>query len=202
MQVHIPVFLALVRPTLFRGSTPEWQAEPMRCLINEGIRRRRCVEDIAYVLATAFHETARFKYTAEIGRGRGKSYGDAVTLSRGRSERYYGRGYVQLTWLANYARLSVRLTKELQREIDLVNNPEMAETPEIASFIIWEGMVQGLFTGQALNDHIEPGRARYLTARSIVNGEDDDALIASYAHAFESALRRAIEAYPSTTVTS
>lgn len=45
----------------------------------------------------------------EIGEGRGRDYGQPCLLIRGQTAVYFGRGFVQLTWLANYARMSVRL---------------------------------------------------------------------------------------------
>ena len=54
----------------------------------------------AYVLATAWHETAHtFQPVREIGQGRGRPYGKPGHLG----QIPYGRGYVQLTWEANYA---------------------------------------------------------------------------------------------------
>src|SRR5271156_4227917 len=56
---------------------------------------------LAYALATIMWEADRtFQPIPENGRGKGHSYGipDPIT-----GQTYYGRGYVQLTWKANYA---------------------------------------------------------------------------------------------------
>lgn len=174
---------------LFKGSLPAWQRDPVDHLVREGLRRDRLLEDCAYVLATAFHESGRFKHTEEIGQGRGHDYGEPIVSMRGVKVTYFGRGFVQLTWLQNYSKMSVFLSLEMGREIDLVNKPDLASQPEMASLIIWEGMIRGMFTGKNLADYIRPGAVDYVGARRIVNGNDKDELIAGYALKFEEALR-------------
>lgn len=172
-----------VTAELFRGSLPDWQREPLDRLIDEGLARERSLAECAYVLATAYHETGRFKYMEEIGKGEGYKYGEPIWLSSGQSITYHGRGFVQLTWLFNYADMSRRLG------IDLVNHPDKVKEPAIASKIIWEGMITGSFTGKNLADYITESRTDYVGARRIVNGTDRDDQIAGYAREFEAALR-------------
>lgn len=174
---------------MFYGSMPHWQAEPVERIVREGLRRRRSVHDCAYVLATGYHETARWKYTHEIGEGRGRDYGEPLLIIRGQTVAYYGRSDVQLTWLRNYAKMSLALTLEFGRPIDLVNNPEQATTPEISSYIIWQGMIAGMFTGKNLADYVRGDTIDYVSARKIVNGTDKDELVAGYALKFERALQ-------------
>lgn len=178
-----------VTPRLFYGSLPKWQKEPLDQLIDEGERRNRRVEDIAYVLATAYHETGRFKYDEEIGKGEGHPYGERIWLARNTPVTYHGRGFVQQTWLSNYAKMSIDLSLEFRTEIDLVNKPEIAATPEIASLIIWMGMIKGSFTGKNLRDYINDAGVDYVEARRIVNGLDKATQIAGYAQEFEAGLR-------------
>lgn len=173
---------------LYFGSLPRWQREPIDRLVAEGRRRGQSNARIAYVLATAHHETARFKYDHEIGKGRGRDYGALLLLIRGQHRAYYGRGHVQLTWLANYAKMSIALSLEHGREIDLVNHPDLATVPEFASLIIWEGMFRGSFTGKNLADFIGPDGRDFRRARQTVNGMDKAELIAGYAEAFIDAL--------------
>lgn len=180
-------FYAAVTNRLFRGSLPEWQQLPLDRIVDEGVARGRSVEDTAYVLATAYHETGRFKHMEEIGRGEGKAYGEPVPLM-GTGSRvthqavYYGRGFVQLTWLQNYAAMSV------YAGVDLVGKPDRAAEPEVAAKVLWEGMIRGTFTGKNLADYINDGGVDYVGARRIVNGTDRDDLIAGYARQFEAAL--------------
>ena len=155
----------------------------------------------AYLLATAWHETARtMQPIRERGSGDGPdpdSYDDylqkydtgrlAKALGNtpeadGDGVRYAGRGYVQITGLANYKKASA-LTG-----LDLVGNPELALQPSVAAKILVEGCARGIFTGKKLSDFI-PGD--YRNARRVVNGTDKADMIAVYAARFESALVKA-----------
>lgn len=175
-------FYARVTERLFKGSLPGWQREPLDRLIDVGAERGRSLEEVAYVLATAHHETGRFKYMEEIGRGEGRDYGESVLVARGRRETYHGRGFVQVTWLANYAKMGMLIG------VDLVNEPEKAKEPATAAAVIWEGMIRGLFTGKSLADYIRPGDVDFVEARRIVNGTDQASTIAAYAEEYAAAL--------------
>ena len=104
--------------------------------------------------------------------------------SSGDGWRYRGRGYVQLTGRENYERFGYRLN------IDLVSKPEMACDPDIAMKILFEGMMDGVFTGRSLRQYIKPsaGLRDYVNARRVVNGTDKADLIAGYAGQFEALL--------------
>jgi putative chitinase len=129
----------------------------------------------AYILATAWHETAfTMQPIAEYGRGKGRPYG-APAGPYGKV--YYGRGYVQLTWLANYKKAALATGR------DLVAEPDKAMIPEVAADIIVRGMVGGWFTGKKLDDFTD-----YVDMRAIVNGKDKAVTIAGYAIKFERAL--------------
>lgn len=183
------LFYDAVAQSLFKGSLPDWQREPLDRLLDEALRRERRVEDCAYVMATAYHETARFKYDHEIGEGQGHDYGEPIWLIRGKRVAYFGRGATQLTWLRNFAKMSIFLSMEHGRTIDLVNNPDLAVEPELSALIIWEGMIRGMFTGENLADHIHDDTVDYVNARKIVNGTDKADMIKGYALQFEAALR-------------
>ena len=154
----------------------------------------------AYALATAYHETAHTMLPIkEFG---GQAYfrrmydiqGNNPTLARrlgntvpGDGAQFAGRGYVQLTGRANYARASTKLG------VDLIRNPDLAMDPAIAAKIMRRGMTEGWFTGKSFASYL-PGagvanKAQYTAARRIINGTDRAALIESYAQAFEKALR-------------
>lgn len=135
----------------------------------------------AYMLATIYHETARsMKPIREFGRGRGRRYGSKIDIDgtryRGLNHIYYGRGYVQLTWLTNYAKMRDELN------VDFVNNPELALIPKHSADIMIVGMLKGMFTGLSLSRCIRYGSyAEFVYARRIINGTDKDKLIAGYA---------------------
>lgn len=135
----------------------------------------------AYMLATAWHETAATMLPiAEYGKGKGRPYGKRLDIHGGRYSDslpiYYGRGYVQLTWLTNYVFMKNRLG------VDFVNNPELALVPKHAADIMIIGMLEGSFTGKSLKTYIKYGLYfEFINARKIINGTDKDKLIAGYA---------------------
>lgn len=135
----------------------------------------------AYMLATAWHETAATMLPiAEYGKGKGRPYGKRLDIHGGRYSDslpiYYGRGYVQLTWLTNYVLMKNRLG------VDFVNNPELALVPKHAADIMIIGMLEGSFTGKSLKTYIKYGLYfEFINARKIINGTDRDKLIAGYA---------------------
>jgi Chitinase class I len=126
---------------------------------------------IAYVLATVQHETNEtFKPVRE-----------AYWLSeewRRRNLRYYpyyGRGYVQLTWDFNYKQYGDILG------INLLDNPDRVMDPNIALFILVDGMSKGRFTSRKLGSYVNGGKTDFIGARDVVNPGDVPALIAGYA---------------------
>jgi hypothetical protein len=96
--------------------------------------------------------------------------------------RYCGRGYVQLTWKANYAKAGDALG------YPLVGNPDLAMRPDIAAAIMVRGMAEGWFTGKKLSDYITADRADFVNARRIINGTDHAREIAAEAGHYLAAL--------------
>lgn len=175
-------FHDIVKETLFYGSLPEFQYKALDMLIEIGLQEDRLLQETAYVLATSYHETSRYKYMSEIGEGEGHPYGQSVYLMSGKTVKYYGRGFVQLTWLGNY------LNMERKLGVTLVDQPEKLTEYDLASKVIWSGMTDGDFTGHCLEDYITEEKVDYVGARFIVNGNDSAQHIAECAKLFESAL--------------
>jgi hypothetical protein len=153
----------------------------------------------AYMLATVKHECAD-TWQPIVERGP-KSYfdkyetGTPLGTRLGNTEpgdgwRFRGRGYVQITGRANYARLTKALG--LGPEADLVADPEQALRPAISYQIMSVGMRKGLFTGKKLSDYIPAGAADYKNARRIINGLDQATKIAQYAATLEEIIKTAI----------
>ena len=116
---------------------------------------------IAYMLATAQHETRNFTAPDEdFGRQQAKKLG-----YRG-GEEYFGRGYVHLTHIDNYQKFD----KLLGLNGQLVSNPALAKDPEIAAKILVIGMRDGLFTGKSLSRYIDHNSNDTYNARRVVNG--------------------------------
>lgn len=142
----------------------------------------------AYMLATTWHETDRKMLPIEeYGKGKGRKYGQKYDIDgsiyKGLDHIYYGRGYVQLTWLSNYSLARKKLG------YDFVNDPSLVMRKDLAVKIMITGMKEGWFTGRKLSDYIHQSKKDYVNARRIINGTDKANLIADYANAFEKALR-------------
>ena len=165
-------FFSQIRETPFGGLMHQRQVDGCNAILDAweahtGFTDRRW---LAYMLATAKWETAHtMKPIEEIGKGHGRPYGRPTADGRV----FYGRGYVQLTWATNYAKMAA-LTG-----VDLVGQPDLALDPEIAAVILLEGMKGGMFTGVGLprcfNDAVDDP----VTARRIINGTDHAADIAA-----------------------
>lgn len=141
----------------------------------------------AYMMATVKHECAdRWQPIEEFGKGAGKAYGKKVKVTGSDGKvyliAYYGRGYVQLTWKANYEAMS----KALGYGDGLLIQPAKVMEPEIAYNIMSYGMRKGSFTGKKLSDYIKDATCDYKNARRIINGLDKWELIKGYAEKFES----------------
>lgn len=146
------------------------------------------VNQIAYVLATAWHETAKtMQPIAEFGRGRKRKYGQRIKLSgkpyTDTVNIFYGRGFVQLTWYENYYNAGKTFS------VDLINSPDLVMTDILLSAkIAVNGMVKGAFTGKKLSDYFTATKCDFIHARRIINGMDKADLIAGYADQFRAAL--------------
>ena len=153
---------------------------------------------VAYILATALHETAYTMYPiSEYGKGKTRVYGKVFKNSKGfvygiknsKQEAYdynkyphlyYGRGLVQLTWFDNYEAMSKICG------VDLVNNPEEANNPKYASRILVYGMIKGSFTGRSLSSYIKYGlnQDEFINARRIINGTDRARDVSNHVYKF------------------
>lgn len=178
-------FFAAVRKGPFNGLTQP-QVVGLNALLD--VTEGQPITWRAYMLATTFHETAATmlpitergpkayfdKYNA--GTRIGKRLGNTES---GDGYLYRGRGYVQLTGRANYAKAGAKLGVLLEQ------SPDLALDPHIAGKIMVIGMTEGWFTGKKLADYL-PGD--YAGARRIINGTDKAQTIAGYARLFEAAL--------------
>lgn len=141
-------------------------------------------EQIAYVLATAEHETNGTYAPVKEGYylKNPLSY-----LKKLRYYPYYGRGLVQLTWLPNYRKYQDLLG------LPMVANPDIALRPAVAIFILVHGMRHGTFTGKKLTNYITASHIDFYGARRIINGTDKAQHIAGLARAHLTRLRQNYE---------
>ncbi|MBO8085941.1 MAG: hypothetical protein J7D61_07865 [Marichromatium sp.] len=139
----------------------------------------------AYILATVKHETD----------GRFVPVEEAYWLSERWRQRnlpyypYHGRGYVQITWQANYLRAGRTLGIPLEAQ------PALALEPQTAYVLLVRGMLEGWY-GRPLSDFVTADTADFYHARRSVNGLDRAHMIARYADEFMEILEDAIQEPP------
>ncbi|MBB4954494.1 putative chitinase [Agrobacterium vitis] len=155
---------------------------------------------LSYVLATAFHETARtFQPVREtlatsddqaIERlERALKAGQLPQVSTpywrrdAAGQSWLGRGFVQLTHKRNYQAMAKALG------VDLVADPAKAMALDVAADVLVVGMRDGLFSGRKLGDYFNDKDADWKNARRIVNGLDRADVVAGHAKVIMVALQ-------------
>ena len=184
------VFFASVRvsPTLFGGSLSQGQVDGMNHLLDvwENYFFDRDIRWLAYALATVFHETAQtMRPIEEYGKGSGKSYGEPTGPY---DQAYYGRGHVQLTWLENYQKGEQVLRNTYDLTVPMVEYPHRMLEDEPSALILFDGSINGWFTGVGLPDFFNANEDDPVNARKVINGLDKADLIAGYYQEFKEAL--------------
>lgn len=183
-------FFDKLHATLFEKGMTQRQVAGIELILDawEAFDPHAPREFVAYSLATAYWETARtMQPIAEYGRGRGRKYGVPAGPY---NKIYYGRGYVQLTWLFNYEKADKELhaRKLLDTKLDLVRDPDLVMVEGVAANILLLGMVEGWFTGRKLSHYFGNGKADWIGARRIINGTDRAKEIAVIGKQFYAAL--------------
>lgn len=150
-------------------------------LIKEAKKAGYLRNQVAYLLATAYHETghtmkpvreAYWVKNAEAWRKRNLRYYP-----------WYGRGFVQLTWEDNYKRAGKALG------VDLIKNPDLALDAEIAARIIIEGMKNAWFSKYKIEQFINLQKSDFRNARKMINLMDKADEIAAIAKKYDEALK-------------
>ena len=183
-------FFSYIRKAPFGGRLTQQQVEGIDAIL--AAMALYAVTDLrwmAYILATAFHETGGRMQPVREGFAKTDAQARKVVAARAYGKAvdghvYYGRGHVQLTWKENYLKMGKALG------IDLAGKPDLALDAEISARILVMGMVRGLFSGKKLADYfgMESDPAG---ARKIINGTDKAKLIAGYHQNFLDALEAA-----------
>jgi len=178
--INRETFFQKVRVHPFGGTMSQGQVDGCNAILDAWEPSTADIRWLAYMLATAKWETAHtMKPIEEYGHGAGHPYGEPDPET---GQTYYGRGYVQLTWKANYEKLGGILG------VDLLHDPALALDPDVASRVMFKGMEEGLFTGVGLPRYFNPSTNDPINARRIINGTDHAAEIANIHNAFLAAL--------------
>jgi len=145
---------------------------------------------LAYIFATAYHETAHdfipkreYGSTSYFIRKYWLNTRVAKWLGNDSAEeavKYCGRGKVQITGETNYEKYGIE------------NNPEKAIETEFSTYILFDGIMKGIFTGKKLATYINGNFRDYYNARRVINGLDKANLIAGYARNFEKIITKSI----------
>lgn len=188
-KINRKFFFDYVRLHLFGGSLTQGQVGGLTAILDYWEDNFSAKDDrwLAYMLATAHHETDRkFQAIEEYGKGKGKKYGSNFKMNgthyTDTSGLFYGRGLVQLTWYENYQKMGK------QFKVDLLQHPELALDLPIAVKIMFYGMMNGSFTGKKLSDYFTANKEEWVNARRIINGTDKANLIAGYGKQFYAAI--------------
>ena len=190
-------FFDCVRGSVFRGRLSQTQVDGLNHLLDVWQREASGPDaQLAYCLATSFHETAHtmrpVRETLAVSDAQAIRRLDAawragrLKVSRPYwRDGFFGRGHVQLTHKANYQKMGAMLG------IDLAGKPSLALDADISARILFAGMLDGAFTGKRLDRYVTATRHDFRGARRTVNGMDKAGLIAGYAEAFLEALKMA-----------
>lgn len=193
LMINRKFFFDQVRAHLFDGRLSPQQVYGLTAILNTWEHLPAFKDDrwLAYMLATAHHETDRkMQPIEEYGKGRRMRYGQRVKYNgkpyTDTKAIFYGRGYVQLTWYDNYEKAGRKIGR------DLVQEPTLALIPEVAARIMFEGMKYGWFTGKKLADYFNDKKEDWVNARRIINGLDKANLIAGYGQRYYAAISHTV----------
>jgi predicted chitinase len=177
-------FFASVRNALYGGAMNQTQVDSLNAIGSAWEQYGDSdARKLAYILATAHHETGAFKYMREIwgptaAQNRYEGRADLGNVQPGDGKKFMGRGFVQLTGRRNYQDWSKRTG------LDLIKEPQLVQEPAVAARILVQGAMLGTFTGKKLGDF-----ATFKDMRRVINGTDRADMIAGYASKFLAALQ-------------
>ena len=196
-------FFDAVRLSLFDGVLKKHQVTGLTAILDRG-GVAAGIDDrwLAYMLATAYHETGQTMQPVRetfaksdvraialldsaFDNGRLPSVSVPYWRRDAEGKSWLGRGLVQLTHRVNYEKMA------LATGIDLVSRPERAMEMDVAVDILFIGMRTGAFTGRRLGQYFSASKEDWTGARRIINGRDRAELVAGYGRRYLAAIRLA-----------
>ena len=198
-KINRDFFFTHVRAALFDGALKQSQVDGLAAILDHWEARAGAKDDrwLAYLLATAHHETDRTlkpireyggtayftrRYDPPPAGSNPKVARDLGNVRPGDGAKYCGRGFVQLTGRRNYSDWAKRLGA------DLVDNPALAMDLDIATRVLIEGSLLGTFTGKKLANYLHDDVSDWRNARRVINGTDKADLIKGYALKYYAAI--------------
>jgi putative chitinase len=178
MPIDRDMFFSKVRQKPFGGSLTQEQVDGMNAIID-------CWEEmwepknsdlrfLANPMAQCFHETSqRMAAIEEYGKGGSATYAQKDPQT---GQAYYGRGLIQLTWRANYAKADQKMgwTGDARCEW----NAALQLTLDYAVPTMFRGMHEGWFrssgsptTPNTLSKYFSGTKNDIFNAREIINGD-------------------------------
>jgi putative chitinase len=204
-------FFAAVRSSLFSGRLSTNQVNGTESILVEWQAKPFDSRWLAYMLATAYHETdntmcavsENLNYSAARLRATFPKYFTAVqaTAYARQPQRIANRAYASRMGNGDEAsgdgwryrgRGLVQITgRDNYAKYGIADDPDKALDPHKAVEIMIDGMANGRFTGKKLADYFSATATDWIGARKIINGTDRAADIAGYAKKFLAALEAA-----------
>lgn len=203
------IFYDNVRNAPFPRTLTQPQVDGMNVILDEWDKRSLTEPSwLAYMLATAFHETAHWVQPVIETRRASEATNPSVDTAIARLDNawnagklkwvkqpywrkdadgmsWLGRGFVQLTHKTNYQ------NAEAKTGIPCTTQPELMLQAAPAATVMYGGMMEGWFTGKKLSDYLGNGKTDFVNARRIINGLDRANDIAGYANSFLAAVNAA-----------
>jgi len=201
-------FFAAARSSLFGGRLSPNQVDGMEAILAVWRAAPFDIRWLAYILATAYHESDRtmcavsenLNYSAS---GLLATFPKYFTLSQAAAyarqpQRIANRAYANRMGNRNEAsgdgwryrgRGLVQITgRDNYAKYGIAEDPDKALDPVKTVEILSDGMINGRFTGKRLSDYFSATVSDWTGARKIINGIDRATDIAGYAKKFAAAL--------------
>ena len=210
MPVNREFFFDKVRIDLFSGTLKQGQVDGMEAILDEWNASYSDKDDrwLAYMLATAYHETGRAMVPVEENLNYSAKRLQVVFPSRfnaaqaasyaGHPERIANRAYASKLGNGNEVsgdgwkyrgRGLVQITgKSNYVKFGISGTQDDAMNNEKAVRIMFTGMINGRFTGKKLSSYFNPAKEDWKNAREIILPGNLEDQVARYGQAFHRAI--------------